>query len=113
MGKFYASQLFLERFIPLIKAGRVVFLPRNAPKTRQFMLDEELDTSDVFAAIEKLKPEDHFAGPEDDHDGTPGKVMVFKHPYKDTNLYIKLKLWTDARGDAGLVMSFHEEGKYE
>jgi len=28
-------------------------------------------------------------------------------------LYIKLKIWTDTNGDAGIVMSFHDEGNYE
>jgi hypothetical protein len=39
--------------------------------------------------------------------------MVFLYPYIKTRLYIKLKIWTDAHGDAGVVMSFHEEGMYE
>lgn len=28
-------------------------------------------------------------------------------------LYIKLKIWCDAAGDAGVVMSFHKEGQYD
>jgi hypothetical protein len=39
--------------------------------------------------------------------------MVFQYPYKKSELYIKLKIWTDAGGDAGTVMSFHEEGMYD
>ena len=46
--------------------------------------------------------------------------MVFYHLYTrqvppgDTILlYIKLKIWSDSNGDAGIVMSFHEEGDYE
>jgi hypothetical protein len=39
--------------------------------------------------------------------------MLFFYPYKESlTLYIKLKIWSDEMGnDAGVVMSFHEEGK--
>ncbi len=43
--------------------------------------------------------------------------MLFFYPYAELfepferiELYIKLKIWTDADGDVGSVMSFHEEG---
>jgi hypothetical protein len=46
--------------------------------------------------------------------------MVFHQPYTRQApagdmilLYIKLKIWTDTNGDAGIVMSFHDEGNYE
>jgi hypothetical protein len=91
----------------------VVFEPRNARKTEQFLLDEDLGTKDVFAVIRELIAEECVSGPEGDYDGTPGSVMVFHHPWGDKVLYIKLKLWSDQRGDCGLVMSFHEEGMYD
>jgi len=40
-------------------------------------------------------------------------VKMFLYPDKDTRIYIKLKIWTDANGDSGVVMSFHEEGEYD
>ena len=52
-------------------------------------------------------------GPEADDDGSGRSVMVFFYPYRAKTLYIKLKIWSDAQGDAGVVMSFHEEGKHE
>ena len=113
MSKSIGAQVFLARFLPLIEAGRVAFQPRNPPKTMQFMLDEDLDTNDVFAVVRELKAEELVSGPESDHDGTPGSVMVFHHPWGGKLLYVKLKLWSDQRGDCGLVMSFHEEGMYE
>lgn len=39
--------------------------------------------------------------------------MVFFYPYKDMTLYIKLKIWSDSHGDAGVVLSFHKEGEYD
>ena len=46
--------------------------------------------------------------------------MVFHHPYTRRAApggailqYIKLKIWTDADEDAGIVMSFNDEGNYE
>jgi hypothetical protein len=52
-------------------------------------------------------------GPWVDHDRSEGDVMLFFYPYRENlTLYIKLKIWSDAMGnDAGVVMSFHEEGK--
>jgi hypothetical protein len=90
----------------------VKFQPRNEPKTRRFMLDEGLNTEDVFATLERLKAEEYYRSPTNDRDGTAGSVMEFTHPYSGKMLYIKLKLWTDSEGDAGSVMSFHEEGMY-
>ena len=78
-----------------------------------FLLDEDLSTDDVFVVLRELKAEECISGPESDRDGTPGSVMVFHHPWGGSLLYIKLKLWPDQRGDSGLVVSFHEEGKYD
>jgi hypothetical protein len=113
LSKSIGAQIFLALFLPLVEAGRVVFQPRNAPRTMQFLLDEDLETNDVFAVVQELKAEEWVSGPESDYDGTPGSVMVFQHPWGDKVLYIKLKLWSDQRGDCGLVMSFHEEGMYD
>jgi len=30
--------------------------------------------------------------------------MIFMYPYEKTRLYIKLKIWTDTKGDAGVVI---------
>jgi hypothetical protein len=113
LSKSIGAQVFLARFLPLVEAGRVAFQPRNAPRTTQFLLDEDLDTDDVLAVVQELKAEEWVSGPESDYDRTPGSVMVFHHPWGDKVLYIKLKLWSDQRGDCGLVMSFHEEGMYD
>ena len=39
--------------------------------------------------------------------------VVFDPRNQKTKIYIKLKIWTDANGDSGVVMSFHEEGDYD
>lgn len=39
--------------------------------------------------------------------------VVFDPRNQKTRIYIKLKIWTDANGDSGVVMSFHEEGDYD
>ncbi len=99
------------RLRPLLAAGKVVFQPRNGPKTWEFMLAEELDVEDAFEILAKLEPGHYYAGPFADDNGSGGNVMLFLYPYEERTLYIKLKIWTDQNGDAGLVMSFHEEGK--
>ncbi len=78
MSKSIGAQIFLARFFPLIPAGRVTFQPRNAPRTTRFLVDEDLDTGDVFAVVQELKAEECVSGPEGDYDGTPGSVMVFQ-----------------------------------
>lgn len=84
------------------------------------MLEEGLSEDDAYEIISKLQPEHYAKGLDPDDDGTPGDVMVFFLPYKrqtppenEILLYIKLKIWTDISGDAGIVMSFHDEGNYE
>lgn len=115
-----AAQIFLGRLSPLIAAGKIAWQPRNRRKTYEFMLEEALRTEDALAIISDLRDEHFFQGPEPDIDGSPGVVMVFLYPYKrqasprnEILLYIKVKIWTDTHGDAGIVMSFHDEGNYE
>lgn len=77
LSKSIGAQVFLTRFLPLVEAGKVLFQPRYAPRTLQFLLDEDLGTNDVFAVVQELKAEEWVSGSESDHDGTPGSVMVF------------------------------------
>ena len=72
-----------------------------------------MDIDDVFDYLKKLEPSNYYDGPKDDRNGTPGDVMMFLYPYKNTRIYIKLKNWTDKNGDSGVVISFHEEGEYD
>jgi hypothetical protein len=81
------------------------------------MLKEGLSEDDALDIISRLGPEHYYSGPEPDDDGTLGDVMIFFCPYqrhapprKRIRLYIKLKIWADSPGDAGIVMSFHDEG---
>ncbi len=117
MGKLLAAPLFLMRLKPLLAARKLAFKPRNRRKTMDFMLAEGLDEEDTYDIIAQLGPEHYDKGPERDDDGSPGDVMVFFYPYQRQApprsrilLYIKLKIWTDTNGDAGIVMSFHDEG---
>ena len=113
MSKAFAAPLFLARLKPLLEERKLVFKPRNARRTWEFMLKEGHNEEDAYAIIAQLKPEHYQKGPEVDENGTHGNVMVFFYPYKKIHLYIKLKIWTNSHGDAGAVMSFHEEGMYD
>ena len=79
----------------------------------QFLFDEGLSVQDVLNHVKSLTPDNFYSGPTSDDNGTTGDVMVFFKNYKDTKLYIKLKIWCDKEGDAGVVMSFHKEGQYD
>ncbi|MGA2640520.1 MAG: hypothetical protein ABSG21_06410 [Spirochaetia bacterium] len=77
------------------------------------MLAEGLNEEDVVDILSRLGPEHYQWGPKDDHDGSGGNVMLFFYPYGEKRLYIKLKILTEKRGDACVVLSLHEEGTYE
>jgi L-cysteine desulfidase len=109
----FAAPFFLENLKPLLAAGKVVFQPVSWMKTLQFMLDQGLVAEDVFEILAQLKPEHYQKGPEADRDGSAGNVMVFLYPYGKLMLYIKLKIWKDAKGDSCVVMSIHEEGMHD
>jgi hypothetical protein len=113
VNRTLAAPLFLARLKPLLAAGKLDFKPRNRRKTLDFMLEHELKAVDAFEIISLLKPEHYQWGPDADDDGTPGSVMLFFYPYDSMTLYIKLKIWQDESGDAGNVLSFHEEGMHE
>ncbi|MBR5033451.1 MAG: type II toxin-antitoxin system MqsR family toxin [Treponema sp.] len=114
MNNIIAAQLFIKRLKALLDnhKERISFDPRNQ-KTQLFMMQEGMNTDDVFAYLEKLEPSNYFDGPKEDHNGTPGYVMMFLYPYKKTRIYIKLKIWENIDGDSGVVISFHEEGEYD
>ena len=107
-----AAQIFLSKLKVLLDENKIVFDPRNQ-KTQNFLLREDMDIDDVFDYLKKLEPSNYYDGPKDDRNGTPGDVMMFLYPYKNTRIYIKLKIWTDKNGDSGVVISFHEEGEYD
>ena len=111
------AEVFLDRLKPLLENGKLYFQPRSTRKTREFMSAEGLAVEDVFRIIRQLEPEHYRKGPQADDDGSPGEVWIFYYPYSEffppferILLYIKLKLWIDADGDVGIVMSFHDEG---
>ena len=113
MNDSLAASIFLMRLKKLIEKGKLLFKPRNRVKTMQFMFDEGLSVADILDYIKELQPENFYSGPTADDNGTKGDVMVFFREYKNTKLYIKLKIWTDENGDEGVVMSFHKEGQYD
>jgi len=117
MSGSLATQLFLMRLKPLLAAQKLSFKFRNPRKSREFMLEEGLHEEDAREIISNIRADHYYKGPEPDDDGSPGDVMVFFYPYQRQAppgrrilLYIKLKIWTDTDGDAGIVMSFHDEG---
>ena len=112
MNNIIAAQLFIKRLKPLLANKKVIFAPRNQ-KTQLFLMQEGMNTDDVFAYLEKLDSSNYFDGPKEDHNGTSGDVMMFLYPYKKTRIYIKLKIWKANNSDSGVVMSFHEEGDYD
>lgn len=112
LNNIIAAQIFLSKLKVLLDENKIVFDPRNQ-KTQNFLLREDMDIDDVFDYLKKLEPSNYYDGPKDDRNGTPGDVMMFLYPYKNTRIYIKLKNWTDKNGDSGVVISFHEEGEYD
>lgn len=112
LNNIIAAQIFLSKLKVLLDENKIVFDPRNQ-KTQNFLLREDMDIDDVFDYLKKLEPSNYYDGPKDDRNGTPGDVMMFLYPYKNTRIYIKLKIWTDKNGDSGIVISFHEEGEYD
>lgn len=112
LNNIIAAQIFLAKLKVLLDKNKIVFDPRNQ-KTQNFLLREDMDIDDVFDYLKKLEPSNYYDGPKDDRNGTPGDVMMFLYPYKNTRIYIKLKIWTDKNGDSGVVISFHEEGEYD
>ncbi len=120
MGWTLAPQFFLSRFLPLLADRKVVWDPRNRRKTMEFMLEEGLTEEDAYEIMERLGPEHYIWGPKPDDNGSPGEVWRFSFPFQrqipprsGIKLYIKLKIMTDTDGDAGIVMSFHDEDRYE
>lgn len=112
LNNIIAAQIFLSKLKVLLDENKIVFDPRNQ-KIQNFLLREDMDIDDVFDYLKKLEPSNYYDGPKDDRNGTPGDVMMFLYPYKNTRIYIKLKIWTDKNGDSGVVISFHEEGEYD
>lgn len=112
MNNIIAAQLFIQRLKPLLEQNKVVFDPRNQ-KTMRFLLEEDMDESDVFEYLRKLDSSNYYDGPKADRNGEAGDIMMFLYPYEKTRIYIKLKIWTDKNGDFGAVISFHEEGNYD
>lgn len=111
---------FLARVKLLVSDGALRFDPRNRRKTWEFLHNESLLVGDVFEIINGLVPSECEWGPRSDDNGSRGEVWLFstmftsqQPPYNRIRLYIKLKIWTDISGDVGIVMSFHEWGRYE
>ena len=101
LNNIIAAQIFLSKLKVLLDENKIVFDPRNQ-KTQNFLLREDMDIDDVFDYLKKLEPSNYYDGPKDDRNGTPGDVMMFLYPYKNTRIYIKLKIWTDKNGDSGV-----------
>ena len=113
MHSAFGVQLFLARLQPIIESGKLVFSPRNARKTWEFMLSEGLCAEDAINMIMNLKPEHRYRGPEKDLNGTAGAVCSFLYPYKNMGLYIKIKIVLAFSGDSGVILSFHKEDTYD
>lgn len=112
MNNIIAASLFIKDLQKVIDDNRLVFDPRNG-KTYEFMLSHGLDTDDVVDILRQLKPSNYFDGPKGDKNGTAGDVMMFLYPYQGERVYIKIKIWKDKNGKAGVLISFHEEGNYD
>ena len=77
------------------------------------MLEYALKKEDVFDIIGCLQANHYYRGPDQDHDGSSGKIMIFRYPYDNIILYIKLKIWTSNGRNEGAVISFHQEGLHD
>ena len=109
-GEKAIRDFLLEVKGALSHPSRVQFIPTE--KNRLALAENGLTVADIFNLIKRLEPRDHYAGPENDRDGSPGMVMTFLHPYSGMLLYIKLKLY-EVNGAMYLtILSFHEEGQH-
>ena len=78
MNNLIAAQLFILRLKPLLAEHKVVFDPRNK-KTQKFLMEEGMNTDDVFAYLEKLEPSNYYDGPKEDHNGRFTKLPNIWH----------------------------------
>lgn len=105
------AELFLSTVKRFIRERKIVIAYR--PKNRNFMLEHGLTSDDIFDMINNLTGRTRHLPPENDRNGSDGTVMVFFAPYKDFEIYIKIKIIFDEEKEGGVVISFHEEGEYD
>lgn len=95
----------LTRIRKAIEKNRFYFVPREENKAT--LLQLSLTVHDIKTCITKLTVKDHFKGPENDHDGSDGRVWIFKHPVSGCLIYIKMKLFMRDGEDFVTIISFH------
>ncbi|GAB1483186.1 hypothetical protein MASR2M78_20020 [Treponema sp.] len=102
----------------LIDVKRIVQQPKNilfinTAKNRNALTSLGVSIKEVIQIITLLDPNDYHAGPDKDHDGSEGSIMIFLRPYNRVVFYIKLKIFNLNGVKYLKVLSFHEEGQYD
>lgn len=97
----------LKNIKSLISSGSFTLVDRD--KNVKFLREYGLNDDCVKEAILQLGPKNYRKGPEDDRDGYPGYVYVFKIDYLiDDVIYIKIRYNPP---DEVICISFHEDEK--
>lgn len=73
------------------------------------MLKYGLLMQDIKNIILELEIDDYYKGPEADMDGYDGEILIFTSNFKNTKLYIKIRL---EKNKIVICISIHEDGIY-
>ena len=109
------AAIFVKRLRPLIGTNLLRFRPRNQLKTTEFLLDNDLQESDLLEMVSALTADHYADGPSEERDGRypPGQIMVFYYHWEGIRLYIKIKLLQDGSIEVADILSAHPEGMHD
>lgn len=97
---------FLRRARELIRQGRFLLVPRS--RNLQSLAELGLTLRDAREEILILREENWYAGPKPDYAGS-GEIWEFKTRLEDVQVYIKLRIAGQGRGEQLRCLSFHED----
>lgn len=86
-----------------------LFVIAYREKNRNFMLNYGLLIDDIKGIILNLEIDDYYKGPEADEAGYDGEIWIFTPRFRDTKLYIKIRL---ENNKLVICISIHEYGIY-
>ena len=95
---------FLEEFKTKLKVFGIIFEQRE--KNKQALIDLEITSDNRIQFIEKLKPDNYYAGPKKDtNDVGSSYYWEFGTTVKGKEVYIKIKM--DSINNSVICISFH------